>query len=251
MESLTKPSSIAMLPPWLARRAALLPPGEGPMIRVICTCGRAFKAEDRHAGKRAKCPVCGADLTVGPAPETRPGGSGADEGPSWWDTSGRTDRAVRGTAPTRSGSDPGPDAVNPRVLLAGHDHQPQPHASSPSPPTAASRPARVPPSKAPVEAFMQILGRAPSSPGNTGPSPAGPPLSWSSCWGRSSGSVRGLPASTMRRPHHREPGRTSRMTRAEVSPRHHRRRVAIPDLRRSGSLVHRPAPPALTRRQRG
>ena len=30
------------------------------MISVVCTCGKRLKAEDRHAGKQAKCPNCGA-----------------------------------------------------------------------------------------------------------------------------------------------------------------------------------------------
>lgn len=54
------------------------------MIRVVCDCGRVFKAEDRHAGKRTKCPVCGTSLTIGQA--TVPSSSGGDieDVPSWW-----------------------------------------------------------------------------------------------------------------------------------------------------------------------
>lgn len=54
------------------------------MIRVFCTCGRAFKAEDRHAGKQTKCPECGADLTIGPGPSATSSGGDADEVPAWW-----------------------------------------------------------------------------------------------------------------------------------------------------------------------
>ena len=31
-------------------------------IRVECTCGKRFRAVDRLAGKRVKCPACGAAL---------------------------------------------------------------------------------------------------------------------------------------------------------------------------------------------
>ena len=31
------------------------------MIRVVCGCGRVFKAEERHSGKRTRCPVCGSE----------------------------------------------------------------------------------------------------------------------------------------------------------------------------------------------
>lgn len=37
-------------------------------IQFTCTCGRPFKVGDEHAGKRTKCPSCGAALTV-PKPE--------------------------------------------------------------------------------------------------------------------------------------------------------------------------------------
>src|SRR5262245_48489907 len=33
-------------------------------ISVTCTCGKQLKAKDEHAGKKAKCPLCGASLTV-------------------------------------------------------------------------------------------------------------------------------------------------------------------------------------------
>jgi hypothetical protein len=38
------------------------------MISVMCACGRRLKTEDRHAGKRTRCPNCGADA-VFPIPE--------------------------------------------------------------------------------------------------------------------------------------------------------------------------------------
>ena len=95
------------------------------MIRVVCTCGRAFKAEDRHAGKHTKCPECGADLTIGPAPISTSTGGDAKEAPAWWYPSDPAAQAERATAPTRSGSDPGSDAVNTVVLPAGYNPKPQ------------------------------------------------------------------------------------------------------------------------------
>ena len=34
------------------------------MISVMCECGKRLKAEDRHAGRRTKCPNCGAWNTL-------------------------------------------------------------------------------------------------------------------------------------------------------------------------------------------
>jgi spherulation-specific family 4 protein len=129
------------------------------MIRVVCACGRAFKAEDRHAGKQTKCPECGAGLTIGPAPNSSPSGGGVAEVPSWWYPSDPTNPASRGTAPTRSGSDPGPDAANTMVLPAGYDPNPKPQASSQSPLAAAPNRAQVSPPRAPVGAHVQAPWR--------------------------------------------------------------------------------------------
>jgi hypothetical protein len=50
------------------------------MIQVTCgTCGLTFMAEDRHAGRRAKCPECGALVMLtgaaqpAPPPKAAPG----------------------------------------------------------------------------------------------------------------------------------------------------------------------------------
>src|SRR5271170_7341961 len=105
------------------------------MIRVVCACGRAFKAEDRHAGKRTKCPECGGDLTIGPAPTST--GGDANEIPAWWYPSDPTSQAERATAPTRSGSDPGSDAVNTMVLPPGYNAKQRASTGPPvSPPEA-------------------------------------------------------------------------------------------------------------------
>ncbi len=57
------------------------------MIRVVCGCGRVFKAEDRHTGKQTRCPACGAELIIG-TPMSGSLGSGEqrliEEFPSWW-----------------------------------------------------------------------------------------------------------------------------------------------------------------------
>ena len=111
------------------------------MIRVVCTCGRAFKAEDRHAGRQAKCPECGAALTIGPASGPGPTRSGSGDAPAWWHGKSPTGSAERATAPTRSGSDPGADAVGTTEPAAGAGHRPGPPASGPSPGADASVPA--------------------------------------------------------------------------------------------------------------
>jgi hypothetical protein len=145
------------------------------MIRVICICGRAFKAEDRHAGRQTKCPECGADLTIGPAPV--PSGRSAEEVPAWWYPGGATDQAARGTVPTRSGSDTGSHAVSPTVASSGSVQQPGPQASGPSPP-AASFPARkhwaiIGGSAALVFLAMgALLWLRPGAPGEGGVAPA-------------------------------------------------------------------------------
>src|SRR6516164_660847 len=77
-----KVSSLArLLSPANARRAH---PELVAMISVSCTCGRRFKAEDQHAGKRTKCPVCGNLLVIGQAPAGSSGVNDNGEVPSWW-----------------------------------------------------------------------------------------------------------------------------------------------------------------------
>jgi hypothetical protein len=125
------------------------------MIRVFCACGRAFKAEDRHAGKHTNCPECGASLTIGPAPEASSSGGDADEVPAWWYPRDPAAQAARGTAPTRSGSGPDPEDVSTQVLPPGYHSQAKPQASGQPPRTAAPTQAQVSRPKAPVEAELQ------------------------------------------------------------------------------------------------
>jgi hypothetical protein len=54
------------------------------MIRVVCGCGRVFQAEDRHAGKRTRCPACGSGLLIGEAASSVSGEAELEEVPSWW-----------------------------------------------------------------------------------------------------------------------------------------------------------------------
>ena len=83
------------------------------MISVSCSCGRKFKADDQHAGKRTRCPVCGLVLVIGQAPVT-PGSGVSDNGevPSWWFPSTSPPRPSmplprrEPPPPTRSGSNP-------------------------------------------------------------------------------------------------------------------------------------------------
>jgi len=44
-------------------------------IKVVCQCGQQFAAKDELAGKRVKCPKCGAVLTIA-APGAQQGGTG-------------------------------------------------------------------------------------------------------------------------------------------------------------------------------
>jgi hypothetical protein len=76
------------------------------MISVSCACGRKFKAEDHHAGKRTRCPVCGNLLVIGPAVAATPSAVNDNgEVPSWWfPTEGGS--KVNAAAPTRSTSNP-------------------------------------------------------------------------------------------------------------------------------------------------
>jgi hypothetical protein len=112
------------------------------MIRVFCACGRAFKAEDRHAGKHTKCPECGADLTIGQLPKSSSSGGDVEEVPSWWYGSDSTGQIDRAAAPTQSGSDP--DSKQTMVLPPANDPKEAPQASSPGPSAVAPAGARVP-----------------------------------------------------------------------------------------------------------
>ena len=59
------------------------------MISVLCSCGRKFKADDQHAGKRTRCPVCGNMLVIGQTAGKGPSNiSDNGEMPSWWFPSG-------------------------------------------------------------------------------------------------------------------------------------------------------------------
>jgi hypothetical protein len=61
------------------------------MIFLACSCGRRYKTQDKNAGKRTKCPVCGNPLVV-PYPRATAERVGqADEGnapPPWWNPKG-------------------------------------------------------------------------------------------------------------------------------------------------------------------
>lgn len=60
-------------------------------IELTCSgCGQTLRVGDEHAGKKARCPQCGAIVSV-PAAETPPSGS---LGPSPFDDSGGADEPV-------------------------------------------------------------------------------------------------------------------------------------------------------------
>ena len=81
-----------------------------PMILVLCSCGRKFKADDQHAGKRTRCPVCGNMLVIGqPAGKAPSNVSDDGEMPSWWFPSGPLAKGSTPSIsplPTRGGIDP-------------------------------------------------------------------------------------------------------------------------------------------------
>jgi DNA-directed RNA polymerase subunit RPC12/RpoP len=102
------------------------------MISVSCSCGRKFKADDHHAGKRTKCPVCGSMLVIGQPPAAVPSGVNDNgEVPSWWFPSGSSPKLPRQQQPprqqpppTRSGSDP--DDIQTTVMPAQPASHPEP-----------------------------------------------------------------------------------------------------------------------------
>jgi hypothetical protein len=89
------------------------------MIRVVCGCGRIFKAEERHAGKRTRCPVCGASLVIGqtPMPESSQGGTA--EVPSWWFPSVPQGQGSSGTQGASGPRPIDPEAVPTKVIESG------------------------------------------------------------------------------------------------------------------------------------
>ena len=132
------------------------------MIRVVCACGRVFKAEDRHAGKRTKCPVCGALLTIGQTPVSSSSGGDVDEVPSWWYPSDPQGQVDGSGFPPRSGSDP--EAIPTAILPPGAEPKvaaQRPHPSRPSTPVPGARlPAPAPPSSRVRRLWMLSVGTA-------------------------------------------------------------------------------------------
>ena len=104
------------------------------MISVSCSCGRRFKAEDHHAGKRTRCPICGQLLTIGrPSAVAASNVSDNGEVPSWWFPSA--------PAPTQSASGSNPDDIQTMVVPASREaHLPAAGNPSTSEPSKASAP---------------------------------------------------------------------------------------------------------------
>jgi hypothetical protein len=103
------------------------------MISVSCTCGRRFKAEDHHAGKRTRCPVCGNLLVIGQAPAGPSGVNDNGEVPSWWFPTSSTSKAGSGST-SRSGSNP--DDIQTVILPP----KPSSHTDAPGTPLGPARP---------------------------------------------------------------------------------------------------------------
>lgn len=126
------------------------------MISVSCTCGRRFKAEDQHAGKRTKCPVCGNMLVIGQSAGIGPSGvKDNGEVPSWWFPTSPSPKATTTVTPipTRSGSSSGSDTddlptmvipsqpgFRPGIQVGGRGGSPGSTQSGESGPTASRLP---------------------------------------------------------------------------------------------------------------
>src|SRR5271157_2872239 len=125
------------------------------MISVSCSSGRKFQADEHHAGKRTRCPVCGNMLVIGQAPITPSSGvSDNGEVPCWWFPSGSSPRPSiplplrELPPPTQSGGNS--DNIQMAVIPAQPGFYPEPSspgqakASSPDQPvTLASRNAKL------------------------------------------------------------------------------------------------------------
>ena len=87
------------------------------MIRVVCGCGRVFKAEVRHSGKRTRCPACGTDLIIGQTPSS--GSSEAELGdvPSWWYPNDPAEPIATDKPPSGRSGDP---EATPTAVLEHH-----------------------------------------------------------------------------------------------------------------------------------
>ena len=221
------------------------------MIRVFCSCGRAFKAEDRHAGRHTKCPECGADLVIGQVPISSSSGGDMEEVPSWWypsDSSGpgsrRRPQLGVVAIPIRS-----------RYDGLAHGQQSEGQASSYriiSPHAVASSGTQVSPPE----------GSERGSSSGTG-SPR--PFLVKKLWGLSGGTMAlavlavgailwirlAPPGGNAARPHPGELSRPRRITRFQVRSRHRRHRGRKPKSSRTGSRANRPAMARLTLQCRG
>ena len=93
------------------------------MIRVVCGCGRVFKAEERHSGKRTRCPVCGAGLIIGQTPVSSSSEGDLDEVPSWWYPSD-PQGPFGSVEPLQVGSGD-PDSVRTAVIPSVPEHGPE------------------------------------------------------------------------------------------------------------------------------
>jgi Spherulation-specific family 4 len=118
------------------------------MISVSCSCGRKFKADDHHAGKRTRCPLCGNMLVIGQPPVPPPLGVNDDgELPSWWFPSSSSPRPSMPPAPRQSlpltGSGSNPDEIQTTVIPAqpGFPSEPfSPSQGKVTPPTQLAQP---------------------------------------------------------------------------------------------------------------
>ncbi len=117
------------------------------MIRVVCGCGRVFQAEDRHVGKRTRCPVCGASLMIGDTPTSSLSGDDVDEVPSWWYPSDPPGEAGSEAKPARGGGDRDglrtavfPISPDPALMSGSGNHPQLPMSAKGAPAQGPGRP---------------------------------------------------------------------------------------------------------------
>ena len=99
-------------------------------ITVTCQCGKTLKAKDESAGKRAKCPGCGAILTIQADADT-------------FDLAPETIPTAQTAAPAAPLAAPGaPEVPQEPAIAAGPIPSPTPTPAPARPPQAAAFPTR-------------------------------------------------------------------------------------------------------------
>lgn len=142
----------------------------GDMIAFRCECGAKIKMSAATAGKRCKCPKCGAAVRIPPASAKAVAGQQAaarssDDG---------EDAAFPSTAPAARGASPADElTLSPLAPTAARSAPPTPRRSVPP------REVRTPEPAEPVEGELELAPLEPVKPIDE--PPAGPPVTCPSC----------------------------------------------------------------------